>query len=213
MPSMNQFHRSEALKVMNDHFTSLFVQRKDAANASVATLTKEMRSRLVTLKSMPFVAGKGTLFSLHWMLIILKRHAKSLLSIGTGSSRHTLNVLVKERLHTQAFSQQKLRRGDCLPVHGPAHVDDLDPARAEVVRWVSESNRPFRIVVDRGFLALMKTGRPHMYVPKPTTVASDVRMVFTRTRQRIAAMLQVSQISLYIVAVTPDVPRYRMVEI
>ena len=73
-------------------------------------------------------------------------------------------------------------------------VTNSNYTRAEVVRWVSESNRPFRIVADRGFLALMKTGRPHMWIPRPTTVASDVRMVFARTRQRIAVMLQVSPI-------------------
>ncbi|KAF8345712.1 hypothetical protein F5887DRAFT_828260, partial [Amanita rubescens] len=67
---------------------------------------------------------------------------------------------------------------------GKTTYSSMQPTKAET------SNRPFRIVADRGFLALMKTGRPHIYVPRPTTVASDVRMVFARTRQRIAVMLQ-----------------------
>ena len=33
-------------------------------------------------------------------------------------------------------------------------------SRTEIVRWVAESMRPFKIVEDRGFLSLMKTGRP-----------------------------------------------------
>ena len=74
-------------------------------------------------------------------------------------------------------------------------VTNSNDTRAEVVRWVSESNRPFQIVADHGFLALMKTGRPHMWIPRPTTVASDVRMVFARTRQQVAVMLQVSAIT------------------
>jgi hypothetical protein len=62
--------------------------------------------------------------------------------------------------------------------------------RAEVVRWVSESLRPFDVVKDRGFLSLMKTGRPEYYLPSPSTVSQDVKLVFARTHQRIAKMLQ-----------------------
>ncbi|KAF9471925.1 hypothetical protein BDN70DRAFT_819381, partial [Pholiota conissans] len=46
------------------------------------------------------------------------------------------------------------------------------------------------IVKDRGFLSLMKTGHPGYYVPSPSTVARDVKLVFSRTRQRVAKMLQ-----------------------
>ena len=38
-------------------------------------------------------------------------------------------------------------------------------ARAEIVRWVAESQRPFQIVEDRGFKNLMKTGWPDYYIP------------------------------------------------
>ncbi|KAG1745067.1 uncharacterized protein EDB91DRAFT_1050146 [Suillus paluster] len=62
--------------------------------------------------------------------------------------------------------------------------------RAEIVRWVSESLRPFDIVKDRAFQSLMKTGRPEYYIPSPSTVSRDVRQVFVRTRQRVATMLQ-----------------------
>ncbi|KAG2088933.1 uncharacterized protein F5147DRAFT_587403, partial [Suillus discolor] len=50
--------------------------------------------------------------------------------------------------------------------------------------------RPFTIVKDRGFQSLMKTGRPEYYIPSPSTVSHDVQLVFARTRQRIAKMLQ-----------------------
>ncbi|EIW58947.1 uncharacterized protein TRAVEDRAFT_103266, partial [Trametes versicolor FP-101664 SS1] len=46
------------------------------------------------------------------------------------------------------------------------------------------------IVHDPGFLSLMKTGRPGYYVPSPSTVSQDVKMVFARTRERIAQLLQ-----------------------
>ncbi|THU93381.1 hypothetical protein K435DRAFT_569165, partial [Dendrothele bispora CBS 962.96] len=60
----------------------------------------------------------------------------------------------------------------------------------ELVRWVCESKRPFAIVADRGFNCLMKTGRPHYYLPHPTTVARDVKTVFAKTRKRVSKMLQ-----------------------
>lgn len=37
----------------------------------------------------------------------------------------------------------------------------------------------------------MKTGRPGYYIPSPETVSRDVKRVFVKARQRIAAMLQV----------------------
>ena len=63
--------------------------------------------------------------------------------------------------------------------------------RAEIVRWVAESKRPFQIVKDRGFQTLMKTGRPAYQIPSPETVSRDVKKVFVRVRKRIAKMLQV----------------------
>ena len=50
--------------------------------------------------------------------------------------------------------------------------------------------RPFSIVQDRGFLKLMKTGRPDIYIPMPETVSRDVKTVFVQCRQRISKMLQ-----------------------
>jgi hypothetical protein len=41
----------------------------------------------------------------------------------------------------------------------------------------------------------MKTGRPEYYLPSPTTVSRDVRLVFARLQQRIATLLRVSDCS------------------
>ncbi|TFY78228.1 hypothetical protein EWM64_g5785 [Hericium alpestre] len=62
--------------------------------------------------------------------------------------------------------------------------------RAEIVRWVSESLRPFNIVDDACFKSLMKTGRPGYQLPSPRTVSCDVKLVFARARNRMAKMLQ-----------------------
>ena len=57
-------------------------------------------------------------------------------------------------------------------------------ARAEIVRWVTESKWPFKIVADHGFQSLMKTGRPKYYIPSPTTVSRDVKKAFVNVCKR-----------------------------
>jgi hypothetical protein len=66
-------------------------------------------------------------------------------------------------------------------------------SRAELVRWVAENNHPFAIVKDRAFQSLMKTGRLGYYIPSPSTLSRDVKLVFLNVRSRIAQMLQVSK--------------------
>jgi hypothetical protein len=61
---------------------------------------------------------------------------------------------------------------------------------AEIVRWVAESKRPFKIVSDRGFQSLMKTGRPEYHIPSEHTVSRDVKQAFVHARKRVAKMLQ-----------------------
>jgi hypothetical protein len=63
-------------------------------------------------------------------------------------------------------------------------------SRAEIVRWVVESKRPFNIVSDCGFQNLMKTGRLEYYIPLLATVSRDVKKVFANAQKRITNMLQ-----------------------
>ena len=63
--------------------------------------------------------------------------------------------------------------------------------RAEIVHWVAESLQPFKIVKERGFQCLMKTGWPGYYIPSGMTVSWDVRLTFGRTWEWITQMLQV----------------------
>ncbi|KAG1758017.1 hypothetical protein EDB19DRAFT_1622771, partial [Suillus lakei] len=66
--------------------------------------------------------------------------------------------------------------------------------KAEIVQCVCESACPFNIVKDQVFLYLMKTGQPEYYIPSPSTVSRDVKLVFAQTRQCIAKMLQVRMV-------------------
>jgi hypothetical protein len=61
------------------------------------------------------------------------------------------------------------------------------------VRWVAENLRPFEIVNDRAFIALIKTGRPDYQLPSSTTLARDVHNVFLNAKARMAKYLQVSK--------------------
>ena len=64
--------------------------------------------------------------------------------------------------------------------------------RTEIVCWVTESKRPFKIVKDWGFQNLMKTGRLEYHILSPETVSCDVRNVFVNVHKCIMNMLQVS---------------------
>lgn len=62
--------------------------------------------------------------------------------------------------------------------------------RVEIVKWVTQSMRPHLIVSDPGFQCLMKMGRPGYWIPSPSTVARDIKVVYKKTREKIARMLQ-----------------------
>ncbi|KAL1745835.1 hypothetical protein HDZ31DRAFT_62707 [Schizophyllum fasciatum] len=62
--------------------------------------------------------------------------------------------------------------------------------KAEIVKWMAQSFRPFALVEDEGFKTLMKTGRPEYYLPLWTTVSRDVKRVFARSQARVAEFLQ-----------------------
>ena len=68
--------------------------------------------------------------------------------------------------------------------------------RAEIVRWVAESKWPFKVVEDRGFQHLIKTGRPEYYIPSAKTVSRDVKKVFVNVCKHMVKMLQVSEQTL-----------------
>ncbi|KAI1789155.1 hypothetical protein LXA43DRAFT_893256, partial [Ganoderma leucocontextum] len=56
--------------------------------------------------------------------------------------------------------------------------------------WVAEDLRSFKMVLDRGFLMIAKLGRPGYYVPSPSTVFWDVKVVFVATCKHLVKMLQ-----------------------
>ena len=67
--------------------------------------------------------------------------------------------------------------------------------RVEIVRWVVESLCPFEIIKDHGFQSLMRTGQPEYYLPHPSTVSQDVKVVFVNAQIQVASTLQVSPVT------------------
>ncbi|THH18835.1 hypothetical protein EUX98_g8893 [Antrodiella citrinella] len=65
----------------------------------------------------------------------------------------------------------------------------LDWNKAEVVRWLSESFRPYETIKDRGFLCLMKTGCPELWVPSLKTAGRDMINAHIESRNRVARLL------------------------
>ncbi|KAF8996548.1 hypothetical protein BDZ89DRAFT_892347, partial [Hymenopellis radicata] len=127
----------------------------------------------------------------------LKTHAEKCWGVDTVKAAlesHDLEAargLVKKHkgkngLLTTVFARLK-SAGAAVYSHIPLTKAET---RAECVRWVAESFRPFNVVKDRGFLRLIKSGRPETYVPHPTTVSRDSKVLFAKTRKRLARKLQ-----------------------
>lgn len=115
-------------------------------------------------------------------------------AMDTGTADEAREVLAKHKDGSIAAAFQVKGKGKVTYSH---RQHTRTQTRAEIVRWVSESVRPFSIVKDRGFKSLMKTGRPEYYLPSQSTVARDARQVFVSSRQRVASILQVSCVSHY----------------
>jgi len=111
-----------------------------------------------------------------------------------GSITEAFERVAKSKV-TYSHRQHTTTESRCVSIpHFSILVADLTRTgndRAEIVRWVAESKRPFQIVNDHGFQSLMKTGRPEYHIPSMQTVSRDVKRVFVQVRKRIAKMLQV----------------------
>ncbi|KAK7007068.1 hypothetical protein R3P38DRAFT_3325551 [Favolaschia claudopus] len=91
-------------------------------------------------------------------------HARRLLKKNAGTKNQKLTDIFRHHAATggESFSHVPLEKHE---------------VRAEHVRWVSESLRPFAITKDRGYRRLMKSGRPLAFIPSPSTIARDVKLV------------------------------------
>jgi hypothetical protein len=63
-------------------------------------------------------------------------------------------------------------------------------ARAHIVKWIAENNRPANILTDRELITLFTAGRPHITVPSPKTITRDVKASFEACREHIGKLLR-----------------------
>ena len=90
-------------------------------------------------------------------------------------------------------------------IHFNVHVhlwQDLH-TRAQLVRWITESNRPINIINDHLLRDLLTAGRPSITLPSWTTISRDIHESFKKCQQCIGKLLQVS-LSFYSCIPAPD---------
>ena len=111
---------------------------------------------------------------------------------AAGSALEAREVLKKkDGLRDGSIAVEFARVGQGKPTfstHPPTKLE----SRADHVRWMAESKRPFNLVKDYGYHRVMKNGRPAHYIPSDKSIARDLREVFVKTREQIAKKLQVS---------------------
>jgi len=142
----------------------------------------------------------------------LRKHAKKCWGteiVATADKAKTTkevrDTTVKGYLDPQSITAAFERKGKGKVTYSYRQHTKTE-AKAEIVRWVCESMRPFDIVQDRGFRSLMKTGRPEYYIPSRSTVSRDVKQVFVNVRKRISTMLKVSALVGSITEKCADLP-------
>ena len=101
------------------------------------------------------------------------------------------DITIEGSLKPQSITATFERNGKGTPTYACQQHTKTE-TWAEIIRWVSESMRPFEIVEDRGFHCLMKTVWPGSYIPSRTTVSRDTKHVFVNTWKRVAKILRVS---------------------
>ncbi|KAF7300003.1 hypothetical protein MKEN_01322600 [Mycena kentingensis (nom. inval.)] len=134
----------------------------------------------------------------------LLSHARACWGTDTVAAAMAVKDVKKAREILRRNPDTQRRLTDIFKLHtapGAEVFSDRPLTKAENrawhVRWVAESLRPFRIVKDRAYRFLMKSGRPGIHIPSPDTVARDVKKMFVRTKERVKERLShVSGIAL-----------------
>ncbi|KAJ7744954.1 hypothetical protein DFH07DRAFT_749108 [Mycena maculata] len=114
----------------------------------------------------------------------LKKHTKKCWGADTVDAASDLGSLDKAReLLSTHKGAKSARLTDIFRRNTPG--GNLDYV-SQVPLSKSETRlRPFVIAADRGFCYLMRSGRPTMWIPSPTTIARDVKLLFGKTRVRL----------------------------
>ena len=83
---------------------------------------------------------------------------------------------VKQAMEGQAIKDTSGSVFESFARHGqqPVTVSNWSltnpEARAHMVKWITESNRPANILTDREFISMLTASRPHITVPSPSTI-------------------------------------------
>lgn len=157
--------------------------RKVVNNTFTAFLIREMLDQQAIFTNMQFSAGEPAVTAMT-SLPNIKEACKSVIGIkNTGSITAAFEKKGRGKL-TYSHRQYTKTETKCICHPLQKSVAFLTTCRAAIVCWVCENLCPFSIVHDQGFRILIKTGRPEYYLPSPSTVSHDVRLVFANKRSK-----------------------------
>jgi len=175
--------------------TALHAWRSAASKLFVVSLTQTTRARRRTFVAMPRPAGATTLLEQLTERDHQATHGGVSCRAIRASTRETLvhSSRSKARVKSVILTASTLRRRLGAYLWVPPTVVSADLSRsALLVRWIAAHNRPFAIVDDPEFRALMKTGRPGYELPTGRTVQRDTTAIFQAAAARVGTMLKVS---------------------
>ena len=98
-----------------------------------------------------------------------------------------------------------------LPVNVSHRAHTTTQARAHLVKWVTESNRPPGALNDRELRDLLTAGRPKLELPSPNTVRRDIKVAFEKSRDVIGDLLRKHPGRLHFATDTWTSPNHRAI--
>jgi hypothetical protein len=116
----------------------------------------------------------------------LKQHA--IRCFGAEAVKLCLEPAAAEAVNGSIFTA--FARQGQQPVHHTHRTHTSIEARARIVKWVTENNRPVTIIDDTELRELLLAGRPQLTLPSRHTVARDIDACFEHCRDRIKTLLQ-----------------------
>jgi hypothetical protein len=116
----------------------------------------------------------------------LKQHA--IRCFGAEAVRLCLEPAAAEAANGSIFTA--FARQGQQPVHHTHRTHTSTEARARIVKWITQNNRPVTIIEDTELRELLLAGRPQLTLPSRHTISRDINASFVHCRDRIKKLLQ-----------------------
>ena len=135
----------------------------------------------------------------------LKQHANR--CFGAEAVKNRIDAQAAEASSGSIFTA--FARQGQQPVHHSHRTHTSIEARARIVKWVTENNRPMAIIRDCELSELLLAGRPQLSLPSPQTIGRDIKVSFDRCREHIKTLLNEHSGRLHFATDCWTSPNYR----